>query len=202
MIVGAMFACVGYLALQVSEIVCAKIVPFADGPKPGKPPAIALIVGSGCVGAMLAAQDGLGLWLLLPALIVFALVACWYSDVLTGIIPDYFTIAPLVLVLVLRIFEHNWQNLAVTGLVTLVFGLTAFFSKGRGMGWGDVKLVALGCAVLGDRSLIAFSAACLAAVLIAAIRRRRAEPIAFAPYLAGAIAIGMAGIPIFPRAGI
>ena len=65
-------------------------------------------------------------------------------------------------------------------------------SKGRGLGWGDVKLVALGAAVLGLRtSVLAFSAACLLAVAIAVVRRRRHEPIAFAPYLAGSMTVAL-----------
>jgi prepilin signal peptidase PulO-like enzyme (type II secretory pathway) len=56
------------------------------------------------------------------------------------------------------------------------------------MGWGDVKLAALGGAVLGaGAALIAFAAACLVAVGVAWARGRGAEPIAFAPYLVASI---------------
>ncbi len=198
---GIVFGCLGFLAIQLGAMVCEKIVPFADGPKPAKPPNIALIVGAAIVGGMLASQNGIGPTLIVPAIVIVALVASWYSDVSCGIIPDYFTLIPLGIILLLRVVLSEWTLLIVTLVVTLVFGLAALFSKGRGMGWGDVKLVALGAVVLGDRSLLAFAAACLAAVIVAAVRRRRGEPIAFAPYLAVAIAVGIV-VPIFPRAGL
>jgi len=199
--VAMVFACIGFLSIQLAAFVCRSIVPFDDGPKPGRPPRIALIVGAACVGGLLTSQLGLGAELLIPAIIVVALVASWYSDVLCGIIPDYFTLVPLAIVVVLRAIGHDWANLLVTLIVTGCFAAAALFSKGRGMGWGDVKLVALGAVVLGDRSLLAFSAACLAAVVVAAVRRRRTEPIAYAPYLASAIALAIT-LPIFPRTGL
>jgi len=93
---------------------------------------------------------------------------------------------------------HN--TVAIVGAVVmfLPFALFALLSKGRGMGWGDVKLAALGGAVLGPpAAMLAFAGACLIAVFIAALRKRRSEPIAFAPYLCGAIAASLA-LPLFP----
>ena len=199
--VAVVFGCIGFLAIELSALVCKSIVPFDDGPTPGRPPRIALIVGAACVGGLLTSQLGLGMELLIPAIVIVALVASWYADVLCGIIPDYFTLVPLAIIVVLRAIAMDWKSLIVTLAVTLCFGAAAYFSKGRGMGWGDVKLVALGAVVLGDRSLLAFAAACLAAVIVAAVRRRRHEPIAFAPYLASAIALALT-LPIFPRTGL
>ena len=60
------------------------------------------------------------------------------------------------------------------------------------MGWGDVKLAALGGVALGWQPMIPFFAiACLVAAAIALFRRRKNEPIAFAPYLAGAIGVAL-----------
>ena len=73
------------------------------------------------------------------------------------------------------------------------FAIAAFASRGRGMGWGDVKLVAFGGAVLGlETAVAAFCGACILAVLIAVWRKALKEPLPFAPYLAGSIAITMA----------
>jgi prepilin signal peptidase PulO-like enzyme (type II secretory pathway) len=81
-----------------------------------------------------------------------------------------------------------WSMLAAF----LPFALAALLSKGRGMGWGDSKLAALGGAVLGlQLSLLTFAAACLALVAVGWIRNRRTEPMAFAPYLAVAIVFGL-----------
>ena len=200
-IVAMVFGCIGFLAMELSAFVCRSIEPFDDGPPPGRPPRILLVVGSACVGAILTAKLGLGLELIVPAIVVVALVASWYADALCGIIPDYFTLVPLAILVVLRLLAGDWMSLLVMIAVTLCFAVAAFMSKGRGMGWGDVKLVALGAVVLGDRSLLAFAAACLAAVIVAAIRRRRTQPIAFAPYLASAIALALT-LPIFPRTGL
>jgi prepilin signal peptidase PulO-like enzyme (type II secretory pathway) len=60
------------------------------------------------------------------------------------------------------------------------------------MGWGDVKLAALGGIALGLQPIIPFLAsACLVAAAVAFFRRRKHEPIAFAPYLAGAIGVAL-----------
>ena len=200
-IVAMMFGCIGFLAMELSAHVCRSIQPFEDGPPPGRPPRLLLVIGSACVGGLLTSQLGLGLELIVPAVVVAALVASWYADASCGIIPDYFTLIPLALLIVVRVLAGDWMSLIVMAAVTLCFAVAAFASKGRGMGWGDVKLVALGAVVLGDRSLLAFAAACLAAVFVAALRRRRSQPIAFAPYLATAIALSLT-LPIFPRTGL
>jgi prepilin signal peptidase PulO-like enzyme (type II secretory pathway) len=71
--------------------------------------------------------------------------------------------------------------------VFLPFAAASLISKGRGMGWGDTKLAALGGAMLGDAALIAYCAACLGAVAVAYLRKKHTEPIAFGPYLAASI---------------
>ena len=192
-LVALLFGCAAFLGVQISASLCEKIVPFDDGPTPGKPPTIGLVAGAAILGGAIALHapslSSLGLF----AILIVSLVACWYSDVRCGIVMDYFTIVPLVLVLAFGLFAHDLQPLIAAAVVAIPFGLAALFSKGRGMGWGDVKLVALGAAVLGlQTSVLAFAGACLAAVAIAAIRRRRAEPIAFVPYLAGSMAVALA----------
>ena len=197
-LVALLFGCAAFLTVRYSASLCEGIVPFEDGPRPGKPPTIALVVGAACVGWVLAMRG-----IPLPALGIFALLvvtlaACWYSDVRCGIVPDSFTLIPLALVIGIALVQRNVAPLVSAAIVVVPFGFAAFFSKGRGMGWGDVKLVALGAAVLGLRtSVLAFAAACLMAVAIAVVRRKRREPIAFVPYLASAIAVALA-FPVKP----
>ncbi len=197
-LVAFLFACAAYLVIQYVASLCEKIVPFDDGPKPGRPPTVALIAGVAVIGGVLASRG-----LPIPALGLFAiltssLAACWYSDVRCGIVLDYFTLGPLVIVLLVGLLGHNLRPIVSALVVFLPFAVAAYVSKGRGMGWGDVKLVALGAAVLGlGTAVLAFATACLAAVVVAAIKRRRNDPIAFAPYLAGSIALAIA-IPVFP----
>jgi len=66
------------------------------------------------------------------------------------------------------------------------------------MGWGDVKLAALGGAVLGvQTAILAAAGACLIATFVNVLQKRdKAQPIAFAPYLSSAIALGL----LFPFA--
>jgi prepilin signal peptidase PulO-like enzyme (type II secretory pathway) len=192
------FGCVAFLSVQLSAFVCKDIVPFDDGPKPGRPPVTLLILGSAIVGMSLALRGVQVPTLAIVALITVSLVACWYSDVRCGIVPDYFTLVPLGIWLVFSLFDHNYQPFVGALLVFVPFAIFALVSKGRGMGWGDVKLATLGAAVLGaPTAMLALAGACLIAVFVAAIRRRRTEPIAFAPYLAGAIAAAIA-FPMFP----
>jgi prepilin signal peptidase PulO-like enzyme (type II secretory pathway) len=200
LIATVVFGCVGYLSVQLSATVCKNVVPFEDGPKPGRPPVLGLILGCALVGFSLALRGAPAPNLIIAALILVPLVACWYSDVRCGILPDYFTIVPLAFWLLISVAFKNYTPIVSAIIVFVPFGLAAFFSKGRGMGWGDVKLVTLGAAVLGlQAAALAFGGACLVAVFIAMIRRRRSEPIAFAPYLACSIALVIA-FPVLPPA--
>ncbi len=198
-IAGVVYGCAAFLAIQFGAAVCANAVPFADGPRPGRPPVVMLVAGSAVCGAALSLRGADLPSLGLAGLLVSALAACWYSDVRCGIVPDVFTLVPLGIVLAIAVLMRNPAPFVAATVVFVPFAVAAMLSHGRGMGWGDVKLVALGAVVLGDRSLLAFSAACLAAVVVAAVRRRRTEPMAFAPYLASAIALAL---PIFPPAAI
>jgi prepilin signal peptidase PulO-like enzyme (type II secretory pathway) len=191
--VGVMFACAAFLATQLSEQVCKGIQPFDDGPEPGKPPTLWLIGGAAVVGGVLAARGGLALpHLVLGAILVSALVAAWHADVLTGIVPDYFTLIPIGLFLVVGVLTHDYGRIFPAAITAAPFAAAALISRGRGMGWGDVKLAALGGVALGWQPMIPFfAAACLVAAGIAVLRQRKHEPIAFAPYLAGAIGVAL-----------
>ncbi|GAC1389334.1 MAG: hypothetical protein NVSMB31_05180 [Vulcanimicrobiaceae bacterium] len=140
------------------------------------------------------AFHGLPIWqLLMVGLVCMALVAAWCSDVTTGIVPDLFSVVPLAAIIAIAIATQSWW-LILSALVPLLpFGIAALASKGRGMGWGDVKLVALGGALLGIQvALASFAVACLVAVIMYRARGVQAGPIAFAPYLVAAIGVSLA----------
>jgi prepilin signal peptidase PulO-like enzyme (type II secretory pathway) len=62
-----------------------------------------------------------------------------------------------------------------------------------GLGWGDVKLAMLGGPLIGMQyALMAFALGCLAAVVVARVRRVSNQPVAFAPYMASAIVLPLA----------
>ena len=186
------YASAAFLGIQFSAAICRDFTPFEDGPRPGRPPVAFLIAGSTALGAWLAWRGATIPALLVIGIVCVALVASWYSDVRCGIVPDYFTLVPLVLVYAIAVVTHDWKIVASSIAVTIPFAAAALLSKGLGMGWGDVKLVALGGAVLPfPTAILAFSAACVFAVCVTLVRKRKGEPIAFAPYLAGAIGLAL-----------
>ncbi|MGH7755798.1 MAG: prepilin peptidase [Vulcanimicrobiaceae bacterium] len=186
------YACAAFLAAQWSEAICRNVTPFEDGPRSGTPPTLLLIAAAGILGGVVASR-GLGLEMtLFFGMLAAALVGAWCSDVRCGLVPDVFTLVPLAIIVVASAIGHQFAPAIAAAVIFVPFGAAAFLSKGRGMGWGDVKLCALGASLLSlETAIIAYAGACLAAVMIAAARNRRSDPIAFAPYLASAVAIAV-----------
>ncbi|MBC5815930.1 MAG: prepilin peptidase [Candidatus Eremiobacteraeota bacterium] len=186
-------ACLAYLGVLLASHLCDSIVPFEDGPTPATTSVPLLIGCAALLGGFIALRGVDTAQLGLLALLCLCLCAIWYTDVRCGIVPDVFTIGPLIALLGAAVYMHHWPMLISSLVVFTPFAAGALLSRGRGMGWGDAKLVALGAAVLGmEAALLSFGVACAAAVLIAFMRGRRAEPIAFAPYLIVAIAASAA----------
>ena len=55
------FGCIAYIGTQVGRAFCAGVTPAPDGPAPGKPPYIVLVVAAGLLGGCLI-PIGLLLW--------------------------------------------------------------------------------------------------------------------------------------------
>jgi len=193
------FAAVGSFAATLAAVLCRTLVAFDDGPRSGRPRPAMLVFAAAAVGASLAIHHADGRTYALGALLIASVVACTYCDVARGLIPDYFTLAPLVAVIGVSLTAHDVQPVFAAMAIGAPFGLAALLSRGRGMGWGDVKFAALAGAVLGiERAICAFIAASLVAAGFALARRRRSEPIAFVPYLAGSAAAALALVPGAP----
>lgn len=173
---------------------CAGCRPFADGPSPGKPIVPVFVAGSALVGAGVAAHGVPPLHLISLAALSLALVGACSADILAGVIPDVFTLVPLGALIVTAFASSDFLLPISAAGVAVPFAAVAISSRGLGMGWGDVKLAALGGAMLGLQSAaLAFSAACLVVGLRYAVARSRSSaPVAFAPYLVGAIAASIA----------
>ncbi|HTX58860.1 MAG TPA: prepilin peptidase [Verrucomicrobiae bacterium] len=168
---------------------------FEDGPAPVDVSPIALVAGAAVLGAFVAWRHVPMAQLLTGAVVTIALVGLWYCDARTGIVPDVFTLVPLGLAILFAFFTQQQVPVLISSVVLFVpFALAAIFSKGRGMGWGDAKLAALAGALLGMMAAtFVLGIASLIAVIVASIRyRSKPVPIAFAPYMAAAIAIGIA----------
>lgn len=157
-ILGAIFfGLASYVGVLLGSTVSG--TPFDDGPEPSEPPVAWIIGGAALIGFFAVAHAGSAQHVVLDAIVVCALSAIWCTDVRFGIVPDVFTIVPLLLIVALSLLQNQpWP--AVSAFITLVpFACMAIVSKGRGMGWGDVKLAALGGAVLGsETALLAFAA--------------------------------------------
>jgi Flp pilus assembly protein protease CpaA len=187
------FGATAYLTLQVAPLLYGNVAPFADGPRPVAVRAFVPVAAATIFGAAFAFRGSNLPDLAFLDVIVAALCAVIWTDLTRGIIGDWFTLPPIVLALIVAAFRGDVLSVALGGaFVTAPFAVAAFVSKGLGFGWGDVKLVALGALVLGPQiSLLVFAATSLLACAVAVAARRRAEPIAFAPYLALAIAAGL-----------
>jgi prepilin signal peptidase PulO-like enzyme (type II secretory pathway) len=187
----AAFAGAGYLGSRAGARFADRIEPFDDAPPQQNVPIGALVVACGAVGAIVASHATIP-QLFLTALLCACLMALWITDARRGIIPDVFTLGPLAAVFFAAIFQHRWTPFLSAAAVCAPFAILALVSRGRGMGWGDVKLAALGGAVLGaGLSLLAFALACVAAGGLNYARGRKRGAIALGPYLAAAIGIAM-----------
>lgn len=198
LITGALFfAVAAYIGVLAATAMGPHLERFEDGPTPAEPAIPWLVAGAAVIGVLVVSHATSVPQVLFAALLCLSLAAIWCTDSRYGIVPDVFTLGPLAIILSAAAFEKHWGVWIAALIVFIPFALAALYSKGVGMGWGDVKLAALGGAVLGAESAtLAFALACIAAALVAFLRRRTRAPIAFAPYLAAAIAIAMpAGNP-------
>ncbi len=172
--------------------------PLPGGPPPGVPPTRILIVACGLVGAI-CGYRGLGPEALaIIALACALMTAIWCVDVTRGFIPDALTLAPLAVLVIAGLLTGRWFMAVAAAVPAAPFAFMAWRTKGIGMGWGDVKLAALGGALLGMRdAMLAFAIASVIAIVIAKVRRTGAQPVAFGPYLASAIVV-----PLCLRTGL
>lgn len=196
-LLGALFfAAAGYLGTLLGNVYAECVQSFADGPRPHRAPTGMLVACSAALGTVVTTHVESPLQILLAGLVCAALVAVFITDARRGIVPDAFTIGPLAFVLFAGLLQHDWRVFVSAAAAFVPFAFAAAFTRGKGMGWGDVKLAALGGAVLGlELSLFVFAVACLTAGLLNFRRGKESTPVAFAPYLASAIGLAIpAGI--------
>jgi leader peptidase (prepilin peptidase)/N-methyltransferase len=187
-----LFACIALLAVELAKAVCARVEPLDGAPPSGEPPTIVLTAAAAFLGAALVARGVSPLEFVTLGILTFALAASWASDSLRGIVPDVFTLIPLGLLLLLAIVQRDWIVLVSAAVLFVPFAAAAWMTKGRGMGWGDVKLVTLAAAALGaPLTMLAMVVACIAAVIGYRLKRIGGGPIAFAPYIAAAVGVAI-----------
>jgi len=193
-LIGAVvFGAAGLGGIAAANAMLPKLERFEDAPPAVDFPPGALIGGAAVIGAAMGARMPPLALLVVTAIVIVALVAIWYCDAKSGIIPDVFTLGALGIVVIYGFTQQQWMVVVSAAIMFIPFAILAAVSKGRGMGWGDAKLAALGGALLGvGGATVAFVLASLVAALSAWLKyRKRNAPIAMGPYLVAAIAASM-----------
>ena len=185
----AAFAFCGWAGARIGERLCAGVEPYGDGPASVAFARWPFAAIAACIGGLIAWHDVNAAHLVVLAVVTLALAGGTAADLRCGMLPDVLTVGPLVLVVALGAASHDWAPALGAAFVAVPFAGAAVFSRGRGMGWGDVKLAALGGALLGVAdAAFAFMLAALAAYVVARRTAGVRRPIAFGPYLAASIA--------------
>jgi prepilin signal peptidase PulO-like enzyme (type II secretory pathway) len=182
------FAIAAWAGTLLADALSRNLTPHQDGPAPIVVPRWPFAAAGALVGLTSSLHEPSLLHLAVVGVVLVTLAACTTCDLRCGMLPDVCTLGPLALLIGLAALQHNWAPPAGAAFVAIPFAATALFSRGRGMGWGDVKLAALGGALLGAQdATLAFVFAAVAAYLIAWRSGGIRRPIAFGPYLAASI---------------
>jgi prepilin signal peptidase PulO-like enzyme (type II secretory pathway) len=186
------FGSLATIAVVLSRAACVGESPAPDGPPAGAPPYVVLIAGSALLGALLVYTGATPLQLGIAALVLFALIAAWCSDMLCGLVLDVFTLPALAILLTFAVAQHQWMMIVAAIIAFVPFAAAATLSRGLGMGWGDAKLVAVSGAALGlPLAVLVLAAACGVAAILHRFTHSKGSAIAFAPYIAAATALAL-----------
>ncbi len=153
--------------------------------------------GNGLLWLFLFWQLGVGVYALLASLLASALLALSVIDARTGEIPPGLNAAVLVLAVLAAVLDRNNWLSHVAGLfaVSVPLWLVWLLTKGRGIGGGDIKLMAAAGLFIGWRNIVLslFLACVLAAVihLILMAAKKAGRSLAFGPYLSAAILLAL-----------
>jgi leader peptidase (prepilin peptidase) / N-methyltransferase len=189
----ASFGVLSALGVYAARLVCAGIEPVADGPPSGNPQVPYVIGVCSLLGGVAAARGLPPLMLAIFCLVCGVLTAIWYADIVSGIVPDLFSLLPLGTIALAAGLAGRWDVIISAGIPMIPFAIVAALTRGRGMGWGDTKLAGLGGALLGMQgAVLSFGVASIVAIVISRFRSDRARPIAFAPYLVVGIVVPLA----------
>ncbi|MFN2450619.1 MAG: prepilin peptidase [Candidatus Baltobacteraceae bacterium] len=182
------YGAAGWFGAQLGSTMCRGRVPFSDGPAPIRYHRWMLALAAGLIGVGVAAHGAAPVHMATIGVVLVFLAACTVADFTCGIVPDLFTLVPLGALVISAAAQRDFGPAISAAIVALPFAGAATLSRGHGMGWGDVKLAAVGGALLGARdATLAFTLACVALFAVSLLLRARGKPVAFAPYLAAGI---------------
>ncbi len=138
-------------------------------------------------------------------LVLFAgMIAIAIYDLKYQLIPDQILL-PLTAVAFLRLFvSHQWLVLPAAFGSMAFLGLLRLFTRGKGMGWGDVKLgflmgLVLGWPLVVTAYFLAFLTGAIAGVILIIVKHKKLKSkIAFGPFLAlGLVIAKLWGWPLW-----
>lgn len=145
--------------------------------------------GAGAIASLVCALESTSAYALI---IVFACAAvCASTDLATGLIYNSVVNAGLIAVAALSLADPLRALAGATLGYGLAYALHAL-TRGRGLGFGDVKLFGLSGGALGSVGTLGCFAgafvlgAVVSIALVARARIKRSSPIPFAPYIAAA----------------
>lgn len=144
----------------------------------------AIAVGIACVAGALVGMDGIhALHLFALSLIVVSLVALARCDVRMHWTPPWISLVPLGFIVAFAVLGRAYWLPVSSLAVSLPFASVALMTKGAGMSWSDVRVAALGTALVGFfPAVITFAAAGLLSAFVQWGLHRR-NSIQMAPYL-------------------
>lgn len=192
------FGLAGWLGRLLADTWYGDVEREAGGPLPPAPPGWIFVVVPACLGTVAGIRGVQPLQGAVLLVAVLSLTVCAATDARTATIPDLFTLGSLIVVLGISAASRDPMPLLGAAFAFVPFGAIALFSRGSGMGWGDVKLATLGGALVGLGGItVAVLLASLSAYGWAVVKGRARRPIAFGPYLAATIGAVLAlGNPV------
>ncbi|MFN2459240.1 MAG: prepilin peptidase [Candidatus Velthaea sp.] len=183
-----LFGAAAFAGTLLAQLLCGGRVPYDDGPAPVAFRRRAFALAGACAGSAVALHGVSAPHVALLLIVVMALAGCAAADFACGMLPNVLTLGPLALIVAVALAAHDLVPAFSAVFIAAPFAAAAVFSRGRGMGWGDVKLAALGGAVLGARdATLALTVAALVAYIVARRAGAARRPVAFGPYLAASI---------------
>jgi prepilin signal peptidase PulO-like enzyme (type II secretory pathway) len=189
-IAGIAFGLFAYAGSLIAHVFFADLPLLADGPAAAAAPIRTIVAISAIVGTYCAARDVPPTSLAIIAMVCAVMTAIWCTDMGHGIVPDALTLFPRGAVILANFLGGHWFVIFAAAVPAIPFAFLAWRTKGLGMGWGDVKLAALGGALVGMQdAMLVFALAGVVAVIVTKVRGNGSSPLAFAPYLAAAIVV-------------
>lgn len=189
-----LFALAAGLGYLLAQYLCLNLEALPDGPEQVHIPLPLALAGAALVGFAYAHYLNMFNAVVIFSPAITVLTACLYVDAKTGLIPDRLILPAIAAVLIYDAVIGHYLPFINMLIATLPFAMQAWQSKGLGMGWGDVKLVAYAGALIGAApTLMAATFAIVLMYCVNKIAKRSKDPCNFPGYARSVFALGTVG---------